>query len=52
MDLGALLPYGPLRVDAMGIERSGHANITDEEITRLTALVQQAITGGALGVAM
>ena len=52
IDLGALVPYGPLRVDALGIERSGFADITDEEAARLTALVQQAITSGALGVAM
>jgi N-acyl-D-amino-acid deacylase len=50
MDIGAQVPHGALRFYVMGDRGADHCEVpTDDEITRMGVLLEQALHDGALG---
>jgi N-acyl-D-amino-acid deacylase len=47
MNVGALLPHGPVRISAMGLRKGAP---TTSELRRMRAFVQQAMEAGAVGL--
>ncbi|MGD2138923.1 MAG: amidohydrolase family protein [Burkholderiales bacterium] len=50
MDIGAQVPHAPLRFYVMGERGADHTSIpSDDEIDRMSALLEEALKAGALG---
>ena len=50
MDVGFMMGHGPLRSYVMGYERcQNQVDASDEEISKMSELVTEAIEAGALG---
>ena len=50
VNVGALVPFNPLRLYAVGVEESRErVNATEKEINQMKAIVHEAMTAGAFG---
>jgi N-acyl-D-aspartate/D-glutamate deacylase len=49
IDVAAQVPHAALRVHAMGERASAHAIATEEDVTAMARLVQEAVAAGAIG---